>query len=133
MSKSAADAKAKARKKEKARKRANKKRLITICICVLVVVVAAGVVFFLRNYNEGEIYGYSGQTVQLFTNGKFTAKLAHNTVSGTYARTTEGVLTIVKFNVNGYETTGFIENISLYLPDEWDDGHGHGNIFTRQN
>jgi len=132
MSRSVVNAKTKARKKQNAVKKANRKRLFIISVCVLVLAAAAGITFFVRNQNSGaEIYSLGGQSVQLFSNGTYTARLAHNSNAGTYTKTAEGHRTLIIFNTRGEETNGYIENNLLYLPDEWDDGHGHGMIFQR--
>ena len=134
MSKSVVNAKAKALRKEKAVKKANRKKIIIASICVLVVIAAVVFTVILRNQNkETEIYSHDGQSVQLFADGTFSARLAHNTGSGTYSKRTEGNRTFILFNVNGSEASGYIENNALHLPHEWDDGHGHGTVFPRQN
>jgi len=84
--------------------------------------------------NETEIYSYHGQTVQLSADGNFTASLAHGVKkSGTYSKTAENDRIIVSFNVNGNVEVGRIINNSLHLPKEWDDGHGHGDVFPKVN
>jgi len=83
---------------------------------------------------ENEIFSYHGQTVQLLADGTFTASLAHGVrKSGTFTKTTENDRTIVSFNVNGNVEVGIIVNNFLHIPREWDDGHGHGNVFPKVN
>jgi len=127
--------KTKAQKKEAAIKKVNRKIFIIVGICVLAIVVAVIVIVAVRNQNSAgaEIYSYGGQSVWLFTNGNFTASLAHHTVNGTYTKVNESARTLVYFSVNGNQVIGRIINNSLYLPDEWDDGHGHGTVFPRVN
>jgi len=129
--------KAKAQKKENAKKKANRKKLIIIGICVLAVVIAAAVIILIRNQSSAaagtEVYSYGGQSIWLFANGNFTANLAHNTINGAYTKVNESGQTLVYFNISGNQVVGRIINNSLYLPDEWDDGHGHGSVFSRSN
>jgi predicted AlkP superfamily pyrophosphatase or phosphodiesterase len=124
------------RKKLEIKKTKQKKKLLLISICVLITLVA--LIFILHSVvrkNENEImetYSYHGQTVQLLTDGKFSASLAHGVKkNGTYKKTTENDIIIVSFNVNGKEEIGRIINNSLHIPGEWDDGHGHGNVFPK--
>ena len=137
MSKSATKEKAKALRKEKAIKKARRKTIIIIGIFVLVVITAAVVGINIRKQNnkvtaQEELYTYGGQTVQLLADGTFSASLAHNTrKNGTYTKTEDSGRIIVVFNINGKEEIGWIANDSLHLPNEWEDGHGHGNVFPR--
>ena len=135
MSKGVVKNKAKALKKENAFKKAKRKKIIIAVICALVIalITVLGVYSASQKY-ETEIYSYGGQTVQLLADGKFTANLSHNVQkSGTYAKTTGSSRTLVNFNVNGNIETGRIENNSLHLPAEWDDGHDHDTVFPRVN
>ncbi|MCL2214303.1 MAG: hypothetical protein FWC06_03735 [Treponema sp.] len=134
MSKSAVNARAKALKKENAAKKAKRKIISITGICVLIVLIAVLSVLFLRNQNDTEVFSYNGQTVRLSADGTFTANLAHNVnKSGTYTRVTESGWTLVYFYVNGNEEIGSIANNVLTLPDEWNDGHGHGTVFPKVN
>jgi len=97
-------------------------------------IILTGLVIISCDKNEAEIYSYYGQTVQLLANGDFTASLAHGVKkSGTYSKKTENDIIIVTFNVNGNMEAGRIINNSLHLPNEWDDGHGHGDVFPKVN
>jgi len=139
MSKSGSKVKEKALKREIAKIKARRKTFIIISILVLVVVAAAVVgINFGRHKNtsimQDELYSYGGQSVQLFSDGTFSAKLAHNVnKDGSYTRTVNSGITIITFTVNNKEETGRIVNDSLYLPKEWEDGHGHGSVFPRSN
>jgi len=134
MSKSAVNAKAKALKKENAEKKANRKKIIITCVCILIVIIAVLFVLYFKNQNDTEVYSYGGQTVRLSADGTFTANLAHNVnKSGTYTRKTENGRTLVFFNIGGNEETGIIINNALNLPEEWNDGHGHGMVFPKIN
>ena len=132
MSKSAVNARAKVLKKENAAKKAKRKIIIITGICVLIALIAVLTLLFFRNQNDTEVFSYSGQTVRLSPDGTFMANLAHNVnKSGTYIKVTESAWTLVFFNVNGNEEIGSIANNALTLPDEWNDGHGHGTVFPK--
>ncbi|MCL2265173.1 MAG: hypothetical protein FWC22_03925 [Treponema sp.] len=136
MSRSAVNARVKTLKKENETKKAKRKKFIIICVFVLVVIAIAAVTVFLLNQNKTvviESYSYRGQTVCLLSDGTFNASLAHGvTKKGTYDKITEGGTALVFFNVNGNNEIGIIENSTLYLPKEWDDGHGHGSAFPKE-
>jgi len=137
MSKGTSKGKDKALKREKAKKKARRKTIIIVSILVLVVVAAAVVGIHFRNQNnknaqQDEIFSYGSQSVHLLADGTFSAKLAHNVnKNGTYTKTEESGRTIVSFSIAGREEVGRIINGSLYLPKEWEDGHGHGSVFPR--
>jgi len=135
MSNKVVKEKAKIQKKERAEKKAKQKKLIILCICVSLAVIIGVSIFVIQNLvgNEAaEIYSYQGQTIQLLNDGRFTAMLAHNVrKSGTYTKTDENGIITVAFNTNGNIETGWIINNSLHIPREWDDGHGHGNVFPK--
>jgi len=150
MSKGASKEKAKALRKEKAIKKARRKTIILVSIFALVVITVAVVGIFARRQNnsqvtaqiretavestsrQAEVYSLGRQTVTLLEDGTFSASLAHGVrKNGTYSRIEESGGTMVSFNVNGNEEVGWIANDSLHLPHEWDDNHGHGNVFPR--
>ena len=137
MSKKVSKSKAKALRKENAIKKARLKTFIVVMICVLIVVAVAVIGIHVRRQNHSqqvsmEIYSFHGQTVQLLDDGTFSARLAHGVQkNGTYTKTNDNDGIIVSFNVNGREEVGRIQNNNLYIPREWDDGHGHGNVFRR--
>jgi len=135
MSKDVVTARKKNLKKEKIAKKAKQKKIITILVCAVLVLAVAGFVFIMQNKQKTtETYGLYGQTVQLLPDGKFTAALAHNVnKSGTYTKKKDGNNIIVSFNINGKIESGRITDNNLYLPEEWDDGHGHGSVFPKIN
>jgi len=137
MSREAVKQKAKAKKMESMAKKAKKKKLIIAGVCIAVVTAAAVLtilIFPTHKQTEAEIYSYHGQSVQLLPDGSFNARLSHNVrKNGTYTKINESSRIIVQFNIDGRVETGFIINNSLHIPAEWDDGHGHGNIFPRSN
>lgn len=134
MSKSKAELGKKALRRESARKKAKQKKLLTVGLCILAAAAVLTFIIFsiVRQSNE-DIYSGGGQSVRLFEDGRFAASLAHNTMkTGTYTKTVEDNVTIVSFNRNGIIEIGRIENNSLRIPREWDDGHGHLNILPRR-
>ena len=140
MSKSASNAKAKALKEENAVKKTKRKIAIIVCCCALVVIAAVLLGIFSGNWRNNssapqytrEIYSYGGQTIQLLADGTFTASLAHGARrNGTYTKTVNGNITAVSFNVNGSIEVGRIINNALHIPEEWNDGHGHGSVFPK--
>jgi uncharacterized ion transporter superfamily protein YfcC len=134
MSKSGSKAKAKIQRKEKAIRKARQKTILIVSIIALIItaVIAVGV-YSASRQNNAEIYSTGGQTVQLFADGNFSARLAHNTLkNGTYTKREDGSNTIVSFNVDGRVELGRIENNRLFIPEEWDDGHGHGNVLRKR-
>jgi len=133
MSKKWLKEKAKNQKREIAEKKQKQRNIKLVFVCAAVLAAAAaGVIVFLNRNPGPEIYNYHGQTVQLYSSGKFTAALAHNVnKSGTYTKEKTNDRTVVSFNVNGNTETGWIMNNSLHIPEEWKDSHGHGEIFPR--
>jgi len=137
MSRSVTKAKAKAERKEKAIKKARRKTILIVCIFALVIIAAAAVGILVNSrqpnsaaHGEAETYSHGNQTIQLFADGTFSARLAHNVnKNGTFTKSADG--TRVSFNTDGRTETGRIENNAMHLPHEWDDGHGHGNVFVR--
>jgi len=138
MSKSVVNSKSKKEKKDKAIKKARKKNFIMISIIILIIAVAVVLGIYASNRQNAkqvgaEIYSDGNQTVQLLADGTFNAALAHNKrISGTYTRTAENNRTIVSFNVNGNIETGSIINNALHFPEEWEDGHHHGNVLPKR-
>ena len=113
-----------------------KKSLIVAGFLVIVVAVALILKLSFPKVDENttEVYSFHGQTIQLFSNGNFEAVLAHGVhKSGIFTRNTDGGRTVISFNINGVIENGFIIDNSLHIPREWDDGHGHGNVFPRVN
>ena len=92
------------------------------------------------------VFENGNANVRLFPDGTFIANLFHNTkVTGTYSEVTQGNETAVLFSYGGisylsdgvssFEATGattvvggLVDNV-LTIPEDWDDGHGHGMDF----
>jgi len=134
MSKSALKSRRKAQRQENAVKKARNKKLLFISICALIIICAAAYGIYSSSHkNKTETYSDGGQTIQLLADGKFSALLAHNNrKAGTYAKTTENGRIKVIFNTGGTESTGWIINDSLHFPEEWEDGHHHGNALQKK-
>jgi len=134
MSKSAVKAKEKAQRKENAVKKTRNKRLLLLGVCMLIAVCAAAFgIYSTSSKNKNETYSDSGQTVQLFADGKFSATLAHNNrKAGTYVKTKESGRIKVLFKTDSAESAGWIINDALHFPEEWEDGHHHGNILPKK-
>ena len=125
----------KSARRQAAIKKQKRKNRIILAVCVTVVVFIAGLV----GYNLYQQLGnrvfadaHRVQEVTLRTNGTFTARLAHETRSGTYSEYSDGAVTTVTFAYDGVTASGTIIDTILTMPNEWDDQHGHGNILMLQ-
>ena len=116
-------------RRELAVKKAKRKKLIII-IAASAVVLALVALIVISTFNSANTIEYSdayGQSFLLRPNGQFIARTFHgNTFGGTYDTFENGYL------ITYSGTTGivWVEGDTLYLPTEWDDGHGHGNALT---
>jgi len=134
MSRSVLKEKAKNIAKEKAARKSKRTKAALWVVCAALLIAAGGITLFLvANRGVTETYRLGGQTLQLFPDGKFTARLAHDVISGTYTKAAETDGIAVTFVVNGAPVRGFIINNNIILPGEWDDGHGHGTILQKVN
>ena len=105
---------------------------MTTAICVAIVAVIA-TVFLLDRAQQANmrIFANGSNTVTLHQDGIFTAQMPHNVrKSGTFTEHTEGNITTVTFAFDGRIEDGRIEGNILTIPQEWDDGCGHGIRFT---
>ena len=134
MSKTLSKTKSKLLRKQNAQKKAGRKRILIIGLLALIALGITGFgIYSSSRKNNAETYSGGGQTVHLFADGKFSANLAHGTFkSGTYTRRDDGSRVVISFTENnGTAVEGSIENNRLRIPNEWDDGHGHGNILQK--
>jgi len=122
-------------KKEERRAKAiqkNKRKktlILAACISVAAILVAL-IAFSLVQQSNVRVFGDGYQTFTLRRNGTFTAQLYHDAAkNGTYTEHEEDGITIVSFTHDGKTEHGSIVNNILTIPDEWDDGHGHGTSF----
>ena len=128
-----------ARKKaeaEAAEKKAKRQKAVTITVVSIAVVCIVALIVFLSMRQSGNrVYEGGGQTITLRTDGTFNATLAHPPAkNGTYTESTENGVTAISFTIDGETVTGTISETgtvsgsALTIPEEWDDGHGHGNV-----
>ena len=115
------------------KKRRRTRRITLIAFVAVILVIAAYGIFNMTKSVDAEIYSDNGQTLQLLSDGTFTATLSHGaSYSGTYTKIEQGDITLVAFSSGGETVYGEIEDGQLHIPHEWDDGHGHGNTLTKQ-
>jgi hypothetical protein len=121
-------------RREAAIKKQKQKKIAAVCVCAAAVTALA--VFLISSavrQSSVETYSDGSQIVQLLEDGSFSAVLAHNVrKNGTYTKSADTGAVTVSFNRNGVVEIGRIENNALRIPDEWDDGHGHGNILPKR-
>ena len=112
-------------------KKAKQKKMITVGVCIsIVLVITALLIFNSHQQSKNRIYTDGHQTITLRSDGSFTAVLAHDTRTGTYTENAEADVIIITFISEQKSVSGSIENDYLMLPQEWDDGHGHGSTLT---
>jgi len=116
----------KKKRQVEASKKANQKKIM-ISVCLLVVVIIAALIVF-SSYQQSQtrVFTDGRQTVILYPNGSFAATLTHEAEKGTYTENTADGVTTVTFISEGVAADGSIVNNILTIPEEWDDGHGHG-------
>jgi hypothetical protein len=134
MSKNKTKRQEKILQREKAKRQAKRRKILIICVCALVaaVLLAFAVLAMIRNATA-ETYSDGNQTVRLFSDMTFKADLTHGkSISGSYKILDTDGGTAVLFSSGGREVRGFIENGSLRIPREWEDGCGHGNVLPRR-
>jgi len=114
-----------ARKKEKQKKR---KKIITIIVCVaFAIFIILLLIFNAIQRKNDRVFTDGHQTVTLHSNGKFIAKLAHDSRTGTYTEMKENGVTTISFIAEGATVAGDITDDVLTIPEEWGDSHGHGS------
>ena len=112
-------------KKEKQKKQ---KKIVILLVCVLIAALVISLLVFNVSQKKGDrLFTDGHQTVTLRTNGTFTARLAHDSRTGTYTEKKDGEVITISFTTEGTTVTGEITNDELTIPDEWDDDHGHGS------
>ena len=117
-------------KRELAIKKAKQKRIVMITAAAVVVAALAVAIIIGAVSSAGtETYTNGSATITLRPNGRFSATLHHNErFSGTYVKTEGGV----ELSHDGVTITAVIDGDRMHIPDEWDDGHGHGSYLTRR-
>ena len=115
-------------RRAQALKKSKQRRIIAAAVCVLAAItIAAIIITNAYQQSKTRIYTDGHQTITLQHNGKFTAALAHEAESGTYTETSNDGIITVTFTTDENSVTGTIVDDTLNLPEEWDDGHGHGS------
>ena len=114
------------------RAKRRKKRNIIIGVAIFIAIIIAvivGAVFSALT----EVYTDGNATIELRPNGRFSALLYHNErYTGTYTTSQTGGATFVHFTYGDITSvTMFIED-GLVIPDDWDDGHGHGSVLPKR-
>jgi len=107
-------------------KKANQKKVMIGVFILVVAIIVALIVFSAYQQSQTRTFTDGHQTVILYPNGSFAALLAHESEKGTYTENTENGVITVTFISEGIVADGRIVNNILTLPEEWDDGHGHG-------
>ena len=112
----------KKQRREAAQQKAKKQKIVTLSVCATLAVffVAALVVYQITRPDSRVFAVAGGQSVTLYENGNFTARLAHNvTLSGTFTEDVNDDITIITFNQGGSTVSTQIENDVLHLPIPW--------------
>jgi len=109
------------------------KKGIPICFILIAIAAIFCVINACTQQNKSETYSDGGQTINLAADGSFNAILSHNKrLSGKYTKKTENDRVVVSFIIDGTTAIGFIANNVLYFPEEWEDGHHHGNALKKK-
>jgi len=115
----------------------------------------SGVASFTLAYNPEQaidntqirVFENGNANIRLFPDGTFIANLFHNTkITGAYTEMSDGQEIAVLFTYSGinnlshgvsaFEATGLVTVVGgivddiLTIPEDWDDGHGHGIDFV---
>ena len=116
-------------KREAAQKKAKKKRMIILAAfaaCVVAIVVFA--VLVNANRPNARVFSVADQSVTLYEDGNFTARLAHGvSISGTFTEQVSGDVTTISFTRGGDTVSTQIANDVLLIPIEWRAGCAHGH------
>ena len=110
-------------RREAAQKRAKRKRiaLLATAAAVLVTVITAAIIYAATRPDARVFAIDGGQTVRLYENGRFSARLFHNmNLSGTFTESESEGVTIVAFTQQGGTTVSAqIADDVLILPVQW--------------
>ena len=117
-------------RRELAQKKAKQKKILIFSIGgALILAIAAVIIVTAVNAANTETYSSTGQSIRLNANGEFSASLFHgSTYGGTYEKTDGSVI----FTYGETTAIAMLDGDTLFLPPEWDDGHGHGSVLTRR-
>ena len=109
-------------RREAAQKKAKKRRVTILALCALLVVAAITTIVVYTVTRPGvRIFEVAGtQSVRLYDNGDFTARLAHNVnLSGTFTEEVTGNVSAISFMQGGNVISTQIEDNVLLLPNDW--------------
>jgi len=120
-------------RRELARRKAKRNKTIIITVCLVVFITATVLITYNVIQNSlADVYSNSEMTVKLRPDGRFRAALHDEKYRGSYATVDESGVIVITFTYGGKTAVTEIILDQLYLPDEWDDGHGHGDVLTKQ-
>ena len=113
------------------REKRRRNRIIAVSVVVILMVTAFALFDWYRQ-SKTRVFSDGHQTITLNYNMSYAAKLAHETHEGIYSEKVDNGVTTITFNTGAESVEGFIHGDVLTLPEEWDDGHGHGNQLIRK-
>ena len=128
----------KKQRREAAQRRAKRKKMTMLAVLAAIVVafVAAMIVYQVTRPSTRVFAVAGNQSVTLYGNGRFTARLAHNVnISGTFTEEANGDVTAISFRHGGNVVSTHIENDVLLLPFPWQSNciaHRHETEFPLQ-
>jgi cytochrome c-type biogenesis protein CcmE len=104
-----------------AQKKAEKRRkaiLAVFGVCLVGVIVTMVIIY--ANRPDSRVFAVPEQSVTLYEDGNFIARLAHNiNLSGTFEENVRGNVTEISFNLDGSTVSTQIEDDVLVLPIAW--------------
>lgn len=112
----------KKQRREAAQKRAKKKRMAIAAMCAATLAFGiAAIVIFAATRPDSRVFAVpGGQSITLYENGRFTARLFHNiNFSGTFIEDTSENVTTITFMRGRNTVSTQIENDVLLLPMPW--------------
>ena len=114
----------------RAKKRQKTKFIVGAAIFIAVIIaVIVGAVYSTLT----QVYTDGYASIELRPNGRFNAALYHNDrYSGTYTTSQSGGATLVHLTHDGVTVIAMILDYGFVIPDEWDDGHGHGSVLPKR-
>jgi len=113
---------AKKERREAAQKKAKKRKMAIMAVCgtSLILAIIAVIIFRVVRPDARVFAVPGGQSVVLYDNGRFAARLFHNVnISGTFIEDENGSVTTIAFTYDGITVSTQIENDVLILPIPW--------------
>ena len=116
--------------RSKAKRRQKTKIIIGAAILIAIIIaVCIGAVFSVLT----QVYTDGSASIELRPTGRFSAVLYHNErYTGTYTTSQSGGATLVHLTHDGATVIAMILDYGFVIPDEWDDGHGHGSVLPKR-